>query len=71
MKFAELERVALRLPERQRAALADKFPGSLSAPGVDFSDEVVALRERELASGEVAAISHEEFVRGVRRPRGR
>ena len=65
MKLAELEQEALALPERERASLAAKLLDTLSRGETDVSDEEVDRRERELDSGEVAAISHEEFVRRV------
>lgn len=71
MKLAEIEQEALALPERERAALATKLLDTLPAPGMDVSDDEVDRRERELESGQVAAISHEEFVRRVRQERGR
>ena len=71
MKLAEIEREALALPECERASLAAKLLGTLPPPGTDVSDEEVERRERELESGEVDAISHEEFVRRVERERRR
>ena len=71
MKLAEIEQEALALPERERAALAVKLLNTLPPPGTDVSDEVVGERERELESGQVEAISHEEFVRRVQQDRGR
>jgi hypothetical protein len=71
MKLAEIEQEALALPERDRASLAAKLLGTLPPPGTDISDEEVERREREMESGEVEAISHEEFVRRVERDRGR
>jgi len=71
MKFAEIEQEALALPERERAALAAKLLDTLPPHGTDVSDEEVERRERELESGQAAAISHEEFVRRVEEERGR
>ena len=70
MKFTEIEREALALPDRERASLAAKLLDTLPPPGTDVSDEEVERRERELESGQVVAISHEEFVRRVERERG-
>ena len=70
MKLAEIEQEALALPERERAALAAKLLDTLPPPGTNVTDEEVEERERELDSGQVAAISHEEFVRRVRNERG-
>jgi len=71
MKLAEIEQEALALPDRARASLAAKLLDTLPPPGTDVSDEEVEERERELDSGQVAAISHEEFVRGVQQQRVR
>jgi hypothetical protein len=51
--------------------LAAKLLDTLPPPGTEISDEEVERREQELESGEVDAISHEEFVRRVQRERGR
>ena len=71
MKLAEVEQEALALPEGERASLAAKLLETLPPPGTDVSDEEVERRERELESGEVPAILHEEFVRRVQQDRGR
>jgi hypothetical protein len=71
MKLAEIEQEALALSEQDRASLAAKLLDTLPPPGTDVSDEEVEQRERELESGQVAAISHEEFVRRVEQERGR
>ena len=71
MKLAEIEQEVLALSEKERATLAAKLLHTLPPPGTDVSDDEVERRERELDSGQVAAISHEEFVRRVQRDRGR
>jgi hypothetical protein len=71
VKLAEIEQEALALPERERASLAAKLLDTLPPPGTTVSDEEVERRERELESGEVTAILHEEFVRRVQQERGR
>ena len=71
MKLAEIEQEALALSERDRASLAAKLLDTLPPPGTDVSDEEVERREQELESGQIAAISHEEFVRRVEQSRGR
>ena len=71
MKLAEIEQEALALTDQERASLAAKLLDTLPPPGTDVSDDEVEQRERELESGQVTAISHEEFVRGVRQERGR
>jgi hypothetical protein len=71
MKLAEIEQEALALSDRERASLAAKLLDTLPPPGADISDEEVEQRERELESGQVAGIMHEEFVRRVQKVRGR
>ena len=70
MKLAEVEHEALALPERERVSLAAKLLDTLPPPGTDVPDKEVERRERQLESGEVAAVLHEEFVRRVQRERG-
>jgi len=67
----EIEQEALALPDRDRATLAAKLLDTLPPPGTDVSDEEVEQREREMESGQVNAISHEEFIRRVQEQRGR
>lgn len=69
MKLAEIEQEALALPDRERATLATKLLDTLPPPGTDISDEEVEQRERELESGQVPGIMHEEFVRRVQKER--
>ncbi len=70
MELAEIEREALALTERERASLAAKLLHTLP-PGTEVSDEEVEQRERELDTGAIEAISHDEFTRRVKRERGR
>lgn len=71
MKFAVIEQEILTLSEHERASLAATLLDTLPPPGADVTDDEVDQRERELETGQVKAISHEEFVRGVQRHRGR
>jgi hypothetical protein len=71
MKLMEIEQEALALPDRDRASLAAKLLDTLPPPETDVSDEEVEQREREMESGQVTAIFHQEFVRRVREQRGR
>ena len=71
MKLAEIEQEALALPERELAFLAAKLLDTLPPPDTDVPDDEVERREGELESGQVVAISHEEFVRRVQQDRGR
>ena len=71
MKLAEIEQEALALPDRERASLAATLLDTLPPLVTDIGNEEVARRERELESGQVLAISHEEFVRRVHQERVR
>jgi hypothetical protein len=71
VKLAEIEQQALALPDRDRASLAAKLLDTLPPPGTEVSDEEVEQRERELESGQVTAILHEEFFHRVEQQRGR
>jgi hypothetical protein len=69
MELAEIEREALSLSETDRARLAARLLVTLPPPEVIISDEEVDCRDRELDSGTVQAISHEELVSRVMRER--
>ena len=71
MSLKEIEREALALSERDRTALIAALLDTLPDAGSDVSDEEVLKRERELDSGTVEPLSHEEFVRRVQSERGR
>jgi len=71
MKFAEIAQEALALPDDDRASLAARLLDTLPPPGTEVSDEEVEQREWEMDSGQVTAISHQEFVRRVQEQRGR
>lgn len=71
MKVQEIEQEALALSEAERVSLVARLLDTLPPAGTDLSDEEVERRERDLASGKVSAISHEEFTRRVERERGR
>lgn len=71
MKLAEIEQAALSLSDRERASLAAKLLDTLPLPGTEVSDDEVERRESELESGQVTALSHEEFIRRVQQERRR
>jgi hypothetical protein len=71
MKLVEIEQEAMALPDHDRASLASRLLDTLPPPGTDVPDEEVEQRERELESGLVTAISHQEFARRVQEQRGR
>jgi hypothetical protein len=70
MKLAEIEQQALALTDSERASLAAKLLDTLPPSGTDVSDGEIEQREMELESGQVVAISHEEFVRRIQHQRG-
>ena len=55
----------MRLTDLERAELAAKLIATLPSEMDDVTDAEVDRREEELASGVVAEISHQEFVRSV------
>jgi hypothetical protein len=70
VKLVEIEQEALALTDHDRASLAAKLLDTLPPPATDVSDEEVDEREREMDSGRVTAISHQEFVHRVQAQRG-
>ncbi|MCB1227271.1 MAG: addiction module protein [Verrucomicrobiales bacterium] len=73
MSIDQIAPEALKLPIRERALLAASLWGSIEAP-FEFStnsDDEVALnfaeeRDREIESGCVKALSHEELMQRLR-----
>jgi putative addiction module component (TIGR02574 family) len=74
MRIDQIAPEALRLPANERALLAATLWESIQDPyqlAVDVEDDeavsLAVLRDREIESGEVAALSHEEFMKRVRK----
>ena len=74
MSIDQIAPEALRLPAKERALLAATLWESIQDPyqlAVDLEDDeavsLAVLRDREIDGGEVAALSHEEFMKRVRR----
>lgn len=74
MNIDQIAPEALRLPTNERALLAATLWESIQDPyqlAVDLEDDeavsLAVLRDREIESGEVAALSHEEFMKRVRK----
>jgi hypothetical protein len=65
MSVADVEQIALKLSEKDRAHLAAVLLESVAADSLTVGDEEVERRERELESGEVSEISYEELVKRV------
>ena len=71
MTLSQIQQEAVALTERQRVDLLRTLLDTLPPSGTDVSDEDVAARERELESGQVEPLSHEEFARRVQAERER
>jgi hypothetical protein len=71
MSLSEIEQAALTLPETDRTALVAKLLDTLPTYDGDVSDAEVDERDRELDSGAVSPLSHEEFVTRIQRARRR
>ncbi len=71
MSLIEIEQEALKLPDREKARLVCKLIDALPSADLDVSDEEVVERERKLEAGEIEELSQDEFVRRVRKERGR
>jgi hypothetical protein len=71
MKLREIEQEAVALPERERADLVCRLLDTLPPMHADVSDEEAMKRDRELETGEVEELSHDDFVKGVQKSRGR
>jgi len=66
MTVDEIQVEAERLPLQDRGTLVSRLILSLGDPRCEVEDTEVALRARELESGEVEDISHEELLRRLR-----
>lgn len=71
MSLIEIEQESLKLPDREKARLVRKLLDALPSADIDVSDEEVLEREQKLEAGEIEELSQEEFVRRVRKERGR
>ena len=71
MTLNEIQQEAIALPERQRVDLVRTLLDTLPPAGADVSDDEATAREREMDSGAVEPLSHEEFVRRVKAERGK
>lgn len=71
MSLADVEQIALKLSEVDRAQLASVLLDSLEADPLDHSEDEFDRRERELNQDQVKEIGHEEFVKRVNAERRR
>lgn len=69
MTLSQIQQEAVALSERERIDLVRTLLDTLPPVGTDVSDEEVSARERELESGQVEPLSHDEFVRRVQQER--
>jgi hypothetical protein len=71
MDAKQIENEALALPESLRAGLVCRLLQSLPPSDLEVSDDEALQRDRELETGAVEPLLHEEFVRRVEATRGR
>jgi hypothetical protein len=62
MDAEQIESEALALPESLRAGLVCRLLQSLPPSDVEISEEEIRQRDRDIESGAVEPISHDEFV---------
>ena len=72
MSIDQIAAEALRLPPKQRALLAESLWESLADPDETETNDAEAIalaleRDRQIESGEVKPISHEEMMARLRR----
>lgn len=65
MSLADVEQIALKLTERDRALLASVLLDSIATDSLDHDTQEFERREREITDGHVAEISHEELMKQV------
>lgn len=65
VSFTEIKQEAKALTARQRTALVSELLKTLPLPAHAVTNEEVAEQERELDSGRVQEISHQEFIRRI------
>jgi hypothetical protein len=71
MSRADLEQIALKLPEIDRALLAAALLETVGGDCLDQAADEAERRERELDNGEVTEISREELLKRVEAERRR
>ena len=67
LKVSQICSEVSQLPSQERAEIAAYILGGLSDTPYTVDDEEVHRRSAELESGEVKAISHEEFLKACGR----
>jgi hypothetical protein len=70
MSLADVEQVALQLPEGDRARLAAVLLESVAVDCLEHDDREFQRRENELEQGRTAEISYEELLKRVKAERG-
>ena len=71
MSLAEVERIALELPEKDRTLLAATLLQSVAPEFLDHAEDEAERRERELEAGTVEEISYEELLKRVNAERAK
>jgi hypothetical protein len=69
VNLEEIEKEAIALAEAERNELVCKLLDTLPGSAAEVPDDEVARRDAELENGEVLELSHDEFVRRVKRKR--
>lgn len=65
MSFADVEQIALKLSETDRALLAAALLDTVASDSLDHGPDEFERREREMDQGHVSEISHEELLKRV------
>jgi hypothetical protein len=65
MSLADVEQIALKLSESDRALLASALLESISPDCLDHAPDEVGRREKEMDEGRVTEISYEELIKRV------
>jgi hypothetical protein len=65
MSLADVEQIALKLSEVERALLAAVLLDSVGSNSFEHGPNEFERREREIDQGQVSEISHEELLKRV------
>jgi hypothetical protein len=70
MDAKQIEDEALALPESLRAGLVCRLIQSLPPSDLEVTDEEALQRDREMETGAIEPLAHEDFVRRIEAARG-
>jgi putative addiction module component (TIGR02574 family) len=71
MSLADVEQIAFKLSEVDRALLAAALLDSVAPDSLDQADDEFERRESEIEQGTISEISHEELLKRVNAERRR